>query len=1265
MPEADPPLAETLVGDAILSRTEVRYSQLNMPEPAPHSIGSEINRRYKIIEFLGGGASGEVYAVQDTSRGKLKVAVKYLKWLPEKPDALNKFKTEFAMLTHLSHPHIAKVYDLERDEANKQFFFTSEFIDGMDFMNAVRGLSVEQIEELFVQALRALEYIHGNGIFHFDIKSLNLLVTSPSPLGGEGGGEGSIQEKVLRGTRYHLKLIDFGMATIRYQGKKVGTPSYMSPEMISRENPDGRSDLYSLGVLVYSALAGKNPFRTKSDINVVMQNQLNLIPPPPSTKNPNVPPYLDTVLLRLMEKRPSERYQTAGQAIRDLSLRSPKRYAVETEETKESYIPWESKFIGRAGELARIKELLMGKRSAVVVVQGASGSGKSRFLTEVKYQAQVAEWATFFLTDPSQLEEWEKNVSSPSPLVGEGRGEGELKNKQPMLVAIDDYDILTKELWGARIEDICKKLERKIFAKQKDKQPVILILAVGAALCGRPQVREGTEPLPYTPPFEKGGPGGISSDSLSLDPTSESLELELSNFTSKDIRDYLATITGIPSPPQALVEHVHTNTGGNPFVVTEVIKTLVSSGMLVDSQGRWKSTTFEDIKIDLAKMDVPANVEDRLLRDMEGVPEEARSMAQMMAVFGAPMELNDVGAALSGCPQYVAQGFSPANVPPPFEKGGPGGISTPPLPSPSRGEGKGGGGFSPSPLVGEGRGEGEKKGGGGTTRGALLMLVRRGLVRINAIDGTYYFARPLLAKAIYSRMSEPDRTHWHDRIASVVGAALSGRPPVREGAEPLPYLYHLSRGSDQAEAKSALKKLVESCTLAQRNHDAILHAQYYLEKWNDPEMRLNLARLYNRIGKYDLAIKTAEDINTSIRSSGLQPAMNVPPPFEKGGPGGIFPSPLVGEGRLPASGVVTCPPCSSGGAGGEGASTSPDDTLDLSETTRSHEITALEIIGTAYLWQKNFNAARQHFLAALQMTSETPSPQKLRIENFLAEVAYFEGNTDRAIDIYERTAKEAEALPPDEQLQIKNNNLGQSYFQKGEYKKAIAQLEKELELYRSIEDSRLIARTCYSLAESLRMEHEFDKARAQFDALILHAKQVDDVEHLFRGFNGMGNLLVDAGKLAEAAEYYERALDVSMRAGYDDQSISCIANLGVVNSNTGNLKKAKEYFTSALAYLEGERSSGGLMSQYHCRMHLELGEIYRLEKNYEEARKQLDEAAEITKLPNCRDLLFWVRLTQAKIAREEGDQLAVNALLDDAKELADTPDKLAALKLAT
>jgi serine/threonine protein kinase/tetratricopeptide (TPR) repeat protein len=1018
-----------------------------MIKASAHNIGDIINNRYRLVESIGQGATGEVFVGIDQSQGEKRIAVKYLKWLPGKSMALEQFKTEFLTLTHLSHPHIAKVYDFAQDLLTKQFFFTSELIDGRDFITATHGLPYEQIEELFVQALRALEYLHGNGIFHFDIKSANILV-------GES-----------------VKLIDFGFSTIRFQGKLIGTPSYMAPEMVRRENPDGRADLYSLGVIAYSVFTGINPFRTQN-VDETLANQLRTIPPPPSKHNPSVPKYMDDIILKLLEKRPQDRHQTAGQVIRDLNLRSPKRYFVETEETRDSYIPWESKFIGREKELSTIKTLFKERKSTAIIIRGKDGSGKSRFLNEIKYLAQTSEWTTASLADSSKFEEWGK-VSLEA-------------HKQPFFACIDGYQTLIGELWGHKIESICKTLISRMTASGvAGNSSVILAIATDDKI---PRfIAEATKRI---------------------------ICIDLLNFSLDEIKEYLKTLTGLEDPPEPLIELIYSNTLGNPFLVTELIKTMVTGGLLIDTQGRWKKSTFEDIKIDLNKLLMPSNLEDRLLTEFTPLTEEIKRAAEMFSVFDRPLSIPDAEACIDKV----------------------------------------------------------------RAKGILSALLKSGLIKLNAKHGTYYFTRPLLAKAIYNRMPENNKSAWHDKIAKLEKA---GSP-----AE----LYHTGHGDDANEAKKALQKLISREINSYKNHDAIANAQYYIKRWNDPRMALNLAKLYNRIGKFGLAIKTIEALQK------LEPEF---------------------------------------------------------------EITALEIIGNAYLSQMNFNAARQYFFAALQSVIKPLSPQKLRIENFLAEIAYFEGSIDKAIEIYERTAEASLKLPLKDQLLIKNNNLGQSYFQKGNYKHATECLEREVELYKDSEDSRLIARARYMLAESCRMERKFSGALDNFNILVEYSKSVNDLEHLFRAYNGLGNLHLDNNKLEDAATCYERALDISSRLEFEGESISCLTNLGIINSNMGNLKKAEEYLANSLGFLEGERISSGLAEQYHCRVHLELGEVKRLQGHFDEAKKHLDDAEKLA--PNTNELNFWIKLTQAKLAKDTNDSSAFKSYATKAKELADTDKKRKAL----
>lgn len=217
-----------------------------MIAPPLHNADDLVNDKYRIQKLVGRGGMGEVYIAKHEGHPDYPtLALKYLKLKDYRPNAEDRFKQEFNTLTHLNHPNITKVYNLEFDDSVHQHFFTSEYIDGDDFLVATSYMEMSEIEDLFVQILRALEYLHGNEVFHFDIKPQNVLVREDS-------------------NKKTAKLIDFGLAALGFQGKLVGTPNYISPEMILKNNPDGRSDLYSLGVLMYYVLAKFNPFKGAS-----------------------------------------------------------------------------------------------------------------------------------------------------------------------------------------------------------------------------------------------------------------------------------------------------------------------------------------------------------------------------------------------------------------------------------------------------------------------------------------------------------------------------------------------------------------------------------------------------------------------------------------------------------------------------------------------------------------------------------------------------------------------------------------------------------------------------------------------------------------------------------------------------------------------------------------------------------------------------------------------------------------------------------------
>ena len=264
------------------------------------TIAMERIGRYEIVSELGRGAMGVVYRARDPKIGR-EVAVKTIR-LGNHADAseigelrLRLFR-EAQSAGRLSHPGIVTIFDV--DEKDGLAFITMELVEG-EQLSRSRAASLEIgpkiafLNELLGMAGSALDYAHSRGIVHRDIKPANIMVT-------ESG----------------IKIMDFGVAHIASSqltrtGTMVGTPNYMSPEQVRGDPVDGRSDQFSLAVIVYELLTGKKPFDT-GNVTSTIYRLVNEDPHAPRTLAPNVSPELERVLLRAMSKDPAKRFSSCG-----------------------------------------------------------------------------------------------------------------------------------------------------------------------------------------------------------------------------------------------------------------------------------------------------------------------------------------------------------------------------------------------------------------------------------------------------------------------------------------------------------------------------------------------------------------------------------------------------------------------------------------------------------------------------------------------------------------------------------------------------------------------------------------------------------------------------------------------------------------------------------------------------------------------------------------------------------------------------------------
>ena len=264
--------------------------------------------RYEILSELGRGAMGVVYKAHDPRINRT-VAVKTISLAGQPPedelDFRERFRREAEAAGRVSHPGIVTIFDVGEEPETRAPYIVMEFVNGESLdklllKNDDRKLPVETALRLALELGEALDCAHRQGVVHRDLKPANILVT-------EDG---------------HAKIADFGVAKLNLSnqtlgGRTLGTPAYMSPEQLNGEAVDGRSDLFSLGVILYTVLTGHRPFQGNSAVTVSFK-VVNHEPMPATLFDTALPESLDAIIARAMAKDPADRYQSGMEMVSDL-----------------------------------------------------------------------------------------------------------------------------------------------------------------------------------------------------------------------------------------------------------------------------------------------------------------------------------------------------------------------------------------------------------------------------------------------------------------------------------------------------------------------------------------------------------------------------------------------------------------------------------------------------------------------------------------------------------------------------------------------------------------------------------------------------------------------------------------------------------------------------------------------------------------------------------------------------------------------------------
>lgn len=590
-----------------------------------------VNSRYNVIESLGLGGMGEVFKVLDGTDGQEK-ALKILK--PGLISRIDSFKDEFKILTQLHYPYLVRVYDFGLDQ-NKIPFYTMDYLTGGDIKARAFKISLKEFYRLALTALAALDYIHSRNIIHGDLKPSNIMFDELD----------------------NLRLVDFGLAVHLHSDKaprSSGTLEFAPPEMIKSQGYSSKSDLYSLGLVLYEVLFDRPFFEgTTSDILAFKLEKKIELPPFPGNKGG---PALQSIMSRMIENNPGDRFGSAGEAFRAFeklyyeSELDGAGYRYGTFDTSRDYFE-RAAFSGREEEyeiLKRSYESLADGRNKLIYISGESGVGKSRLTEQFKYDIQM-EGGHFIGTICDQHD------NRPlAPLI---------KILEQLFLNFDaDLEHFTE------LGDEIKRLFPRLFPDlpgepdiNRGRQRLFdnLFKYIQDISSGRPLVlliedlqwadSQTIDFLDYLARLGMtreitGGNGFLLIVSSRIIP--EALDWEFKDFAERmELKpadqllwqEYINNLFGDFEPPQEFSEKLFHETGGNFFFVEELLKSFADGKALVRSGGFWKLRP--EMLVDFA---TPRTVQESIERRLSGLSLQHQVIVDQAAAIGSVFNPEDV-----------------------------------------------------------------------------------------------------------------------------------------------------------------------------------------------------------------------------------------------------------------------------------------------------------------------------------------------------------------------------------------------------------------------------------------------------------------------------------------------------------------------------------------------------------------------------------------------------------------------------------------------
>lgn len=604
--------------------------------------------RYTVLKKLGEGGKGIVYRCMDSSLDRM-VALKLIKTtLDEETGA--RFQREAKTTAKLSHPNIVSIYDMGTQDGHP--FLVIEYIEGKSLEDIIRdqgALSPSEILRISKDIASALEYAHKAGVLHRDVKPDNIMISkSGMP-----------------------KLMDFGLARsldspkLTHAGAIVGTPAYVSPESALGRKNDGRSDLYSLGCVMYCMATGHPPFVSDDNLKLIYSH-INDIPKPISQNRKDFPQSLETVIMKLMSKDPNKRPSSASELLNILSNLDYGTEELEGLEKEKSTVtpdpvgPVRSisgrnlrPLVGREDQIRTIRsqiDAIISGSGSVVLIVGKRGTGKSRLIEEASAYSSMRSITvigvkcneTKSLVPGQALTDLFKEYFTDKPMqlvykiCGDYADELAklLPELAPKLGKVPDIAGLSPEQQTNRFYEGVST-----FLENMSTEEPILVSVDDAQYLDRISLNF----LRYYNEFVSGSRICIMASSTPFEENSEMLKtvseavrshtlemMEIDNLNREQTAQMIANFLGenVSTITADFLNLIYGKTSGNPLFLEETLKYLIDRKQIYQKEdGSWNRESLSDLKL-------PSSVRNIIRERLSSLDEKSLNVLRIASVVG-------------------------------------------------------------------------------------------------------------------------------------------------------------------------------------------------------------------------------------------------------------------------------------------------------------------------------------------------------------------------------------------------------------------------------------------------------------------------------------------------------------------------------------------------------------------------------------------------------------------------------------------------------